>query len=678
MSSIVDGYNYDVFISYRQKDNRGDRWVSEFVDALKTELESTFKDEISVYFDINPHDGLLETHDVDASLKEKLKCLVFIPVLSRTYCDPRSFAWQNEFKAFIDQASGDRFGLMVKLPDGTIVNRVLPVCIYELDKADIRLCESIMGAEIEGVDFIYKEPGVNRPLSPRDHDERNSKNTSYRNQINKVANEIREIISGLKTDTFPTHSPHKETLSSKITEKVYEKSIAVLPFVNMSPEKDQDYFCDGMAEEIINALAHNESLKVISRTSAFAFRDKHEDIREIGKKLGVGTLLEGSIRKAGNRIRIMAQLIKVDDGSHIWSDRYDREVKDVFAIQDEISQAILENLKIKLLGEKKPVVARLHSENMIAYNLYLKGTGYWQMLTAEGYRKAAECFEQALQKDPNYALAYAGLSYVTGYSTAWGNLPPDIGFPRIQKFTDRMLELDRSLADGYAGLAGLNMYYYWNWKEAERYFKLALQINPNSSQIHLDYSNFLTFNLRHEEAISEAKRAQELDPYSIYINTYTGFAFDYAGQIDKAIDEYQRTLAIDPNYFITHYHLGRAFVTKGMIKEAVSEYEKAVELSEGTPLTVSVLTSLFYKTGRKDQADKLFENLKKKSESEYVPATTIYLIYRTRGEEEMALKLLKKAVNDHDTLLPWFKAHPMLVPAGSPFMKLLDDAGVGK
>jgi TolB-like protein/Tfp pilus assembly protein PilF len=677
MTSLLPGYKYDIFISYRQKDNKGDRWVSEFVGALKTELESTFKEEVSVYFDINPHDGLLETHDVDDSLKEKLKCLIFIPIISRTYCDPKSFAWQHEFRAFVEQASGDQFGLKVKLPNGNVASRVLPVRTHDLDCDDIKLCESIMGGMLRGVDFIYKESGVNRPITLMDNEEKNLNKTNYRNQINKIANAIKEIIVGLKTYSFFPGNDHKEVLSNKYIPDFQEKSIAVLPFVDMSPEKDLDYFCDGMAEEIINALAHNENLKVISRTSAFAFKDKNEDVREIGKRLGVETLLEGSIRKSGNRIRITAQLINVNDGSHIWIDRYDREIKDVFATQDEISLAIMDNLKVKLLGEKKTMIAKLHSEIIEAYKLYLKGTYYWQMLTAEGYNKAAECFQQALQKDPNYALAYTGLSYVTAYSTGWGNLPPNKGFPKIIEYINKALEIDNTLAEAYSGLAGINLYYYWNWKEAEKNYKYALQINPNSSQIHLDYSNFLTFNRRHEEAINEAKRAQELDPLSIYINTYTGFAFDYAGQYDRAIEEYRKTLAINPNYFITHYHLGRAYSGKSMIREAISEYEKAVEISNGTPLPISVLAGGYYLIGKKDQADKLFEDLLKRAETEYVPATTIYLIYRIRKEEEMALNWLRRACDEHDILLPWFRAHPFLIPEGSSYMKLLEEMGRG-
>ena len=193
MPSIIPGYEYDIFISYRQKDNKGERWVSKFVDALKTELESTFKEDVSVYFDINPHDGLLETQDVDASLQNKLKCLIFIPVISRTYCDPKSFAWQHELKTFIGMASNDQFGLKVKLPNGNVSSR-------DLDSNDIGLYETLTGGALRGVDFIYSEPGVNRPLLPDDDEKINLNKTKYRNQINKVGNSIKDIMLGLKPE----------------------------------------------------------------------------------------------------------------------------------------------------------------------------------------------------------------------------------------------------------------------------------------------------------------------------------------------------------------------------------------------------------------------------------------------------------------------------------------------
>jgi hypothetical protein len=230
MSSIIPGYEYDIFISYRQKDNKGDRWVSEFVEALRTELDSTFKEEISVYFDINPHDGLKETHDVDASLKDKLKCLVFIPIISRTYCDPKSFAWEHEFKPFIEQASQDQFGLKIKLPNGNVANRILPVRIHELDPEDIILVEVQLGF-IRSVDFIYHSQGVNRPLRQRDDDIiQNPKQLIYRDQINKVANAIVEVLRSLKSVQFnpleeKIQNEEIERRNKKLTEKPFRKEI---------------------------------------------------------------------------------------------------------------------------------------------------------------------------------------------------------------------------------------------------------------------------------------------------------------------------------------------------------------------------------------------------------------------------------------------------------------------
>ena len=210
MASIIEGYEYDIFISYRQKDNKGDRWVSNFVDALKAELESTFKEDVTVYFDVNPHDGLLETHDVGESLKEKLKCLIFIPIISRTYCDPKSFAWEHEFIAFVEQASRDQFGMKVKLPGGNVAIRVLPVRIHDLDNEDLKLCELVLGGVLRGIEFIYKEPGVNRPLTPEDNEKINLNTTKYRNQINKVALGIKDLIQGMKIPVSPDQVTGKE------------------------------------------------------------------------------------------------------------------------------------------------------------------------------------------------------------------------------------------------------------------------------------------------------------------------------------------------------------------------------------------------------------------------------------------------------------------------------------
>ena len=293
MSSIVQGYEYDLFISYRQKDNKYDGWVTEFVNNLKKELESTFKEDISVYFDINPHDGLLETYSVDKSLEGKLKSIIFIPIISRTYCDPKSFAWQHEFVAFNKLAMNDRFGRDLKLANGNVASRILPLKIYDLDPDDLILLENELGSTLRSVEFIFKSPGVNRPLKSDDSRSENLNHTYYRDQINKIANSVKEIIISIQ-------NPNKLNLSPSANMQRADtsaKSIAVLPFVNMSNDPEQEYFSDGISEEIINMLVQIPTLKVAGRTSAFSFKNKNEDLRFIGEKLNVNTILEGSVRR---------------------------------------------------------------------------------------------------------------------------------------------------------------------------------------------------------------------------------------------------------------------------------------------------------------------------------------------------------------------------------------------
>jgi TolB-like protein len=376
MPSFISGYEYDIFISYRQKDNKGDRWVSEFVDALKDELESTFKEEISVYFDINPHDGLLETHDVDASLKEKLKCLVLIPVISRTYCDPNSFAWEHEFKAFVEQASKDQSGLKVKLPNGNIASRVLPVRIHDLDNEDIKLCESILGGVLRGIEFIYKEPGVNKPLTANDNENKNLNNTNYRIQINKTANAIKDIISGLKTELLAAEKemtqvrePSEQvSVEEQRSEQVkpfklskrkllsgiaviailiiaaifaYPKifirdrlnylrakdkiSLVVMPFRNMTNDTTMNYMREVIQENLVTTLSYFPDVLIVRQTEFVDYLIRSKGFANdasfkptvastISKKLDANIFIYGSIGQVGSTIRIDAQLIDSKTG----------------------------------------------------------------------------------------------------------------------------------------------------------------------------------------------------------------------------------------------------------------------------------------------------------------------------------------------------------------------------
>ncbi|MCP4727102.1 MAG: protein kinase, partial [bacterium] len=433
-----------------------------------------------------------------------------------------------------------------------------------------------------------------------------------------------------------------------------EKSIAVLPFANMSADPEQEYFCDGMSEEIINALTHIEQLKVIARTSAFMFKDKNEDMREIGKKLDVEHLLEGSVRKSGNRLRITAQLIKVSDGSHLWSEKYDRELEDVFDIQDEISLAIVDKLRIKLLENEKEAVVKHYTDDPELYSLYLRGLYHWYKFTVEDMDRSEEYFEQAIQKDPEYALAYAGVAEVNIFAPFFADLPPKEAMPKARKYLEKALSIDANLAEAYALMGRINLFYDWDWKLADKNFRKAVDLNPNSALIYSHYSDFLSLAERHDEAVPMAKRAQELDPLSIFINHNAGERILHAGYFDEALEDLQKTQTMDPNNFYIHTLLGMTYQAKSMIKEAIYELEKASKLSEGAPIVTSSLAYLYYISNNRSKGDEILNGLLEKAKTSYVPATYLCAVYFGHGDMDQALTWWKKACDDRDFMLPFF------------------------
>ena len=313
-----------------------------------------------------------------------------------------------------------------------------------------------------------------------------------------------------------------KTSAKIITE--WKNSIAVLPFINMSADPEQEYFCDGVAEEIINALAHVENLKVVARTSAFAFKNKNVNAIDIGKELHVNTILEGSVRKSGNRIRIITQLINVSDGFHMWSEKYDREMNDVFAVQDEITQAILDNLKVKLLGERKEALAnRYTEENPKAYNLYLKGRFFWNKRTEDSLRKSITYFKEGIKQEPLSALSYTGLSDAYHSLGYYNFLPGKEVYNEAKAAVEKALELDDSLGEAYASLGCIQLFYDWDLASAQKAFKKALHLNPNYASAHHWYSFYLAARWQFSEALNEMNKALELDPLSTVICSAAGW-----------------------------------------------------------------------------------------------------------------------------------------------------------
>jgi adenylate cyclase len=402
-----------------------------------------------------------------------------------------------------------------------------------------------------------------------------------------------EIESGLNHEDIRM----AENISLSPLTVQFEKSIVVLPFQDMSPEKDQDYFCDGITEEIINALTHIESLKVIARTTSFAYKNKYEDVRSIGKELNVETILEGSLRKSGDKLRITSQLIRVSDGAHLWSERYDREMKDIFEIQDEISLAIVEKLKIQLFEEERKKVFKSKTQNLEAYKTYLKGLYHWNKRTKEGLLKSIEYFEKAIEIDTNYALAYTGLADTYIILAHWGYTLPKETKPKAKEILLKSLEIDDKLADTYTSLAFIYGLYEWEWQDADINYKRALELNPNLPKTHLWYAVQLVSLEKLKNALAHAERALELDPLSLVSNNFNAITLYALRQYDEAINQFRKTLLIDDSVPVAYTFLSFAYLHRGLYAEAVKEYQNLLSKDSLSEHYVPVIRDIYSKSG---------------------------------------------------------------------------------
>jgi serine/threonine protein kinase/Tfp pilus assembly protein PilF len=444
----------------------------------------------------------------------------------------------------------------------------------------------------------------------------------------------------------------KRSLESTVEQPSTKKpqpSIAVLPFTNLSADKEQEYFCDGMAEEIINALSQVEDLRVVARTSAFSFRGKEIDIREIGKKLSVQALLEGSVRKAGNRVRITAQLINVSDGYHLWSERFDRDLADVFAIQDEISLAIVDKLKVKLLGDEKAKMLKRYTQNLEAYDLYLKGRYHWNRRTPEALKKAMAHFEQVIQKDPDYVLAHAGLADCYSMLAQVRVLPPKEAFPKAKAMASKALEIDESLAEAHTSLAFVLSTFDWDWAGAEREFRRAIELNPNYATAHQWFAMMLRALNRTFEAVQEIEKALELDPLSLIVNTAAGYVYLHAGHEDKAVEQAEKILDMDSTFGFAHLILVDVNERRRKYYEAVEECLKGYSfvgfLSQHE---VANLRETYASSGRIGYLRRWLEIMQSKAEQGQVLYYGMAALYARLDETEKAIDYLEKAYEEHD------------------------------
>lgn len=428
-------------------------------------------------------------------------------------------------------------------------------------------------------------------------------------------------------------------------------SIAVLPFRDMSSRKDQEYFCDGVAEEVINALAHIENIKIVARTSSFAFKGQDIDIREIGRKLKVSSVLEGSVRKAGEKLRIAVQLINVSDGYHLWSDRFDCDFDDIFAIQDEISLSIVDNLKIKLLAGEKARLVKRYMVEPEAYKDFLTGIHFLRKVSEQNIHRAIEYFNMALEKNPNYSQAYAGISTAYVYLGFIDYAPPMEVFPKARAMALKAIECEPDVGEGHTCMGLIKIYYDWDWEGARVEFEKSLKLKPNFITGHSGYASYFMAIGKLDEAIKHGKRAVELDPLGVPSNMYLGLYYLRAGQLDLARKQIKRSIEIEPGIAHHHWLLGQTFILESKFDEGIGIIRKAYDMSDGNALILGGLGWAYGSAGRAEEAYKIIDKLQARAEKEYIRPYLFAKIYSGLGEKGPVFEWLDKAYDEHDISL---------------------------
>jgi len=453
------------------------------------------------------------------------------------------------------------------------------------------------------------------------------------------------------------------------------KSIAVLPFENLSHDPDNAYFADGIQEEILTRLSKIADLKVISRTSTQRYKGTPTNLLEIAKQLGVAHILEGTVQKAADQVRVNVQLINAQTDSHLWAEKFDRNLADIFAVESEIATKIADTLQAKLTGSEKQAIAARPTENSEAHQLYLKGRYFLSRRTEEGLKKSVEFFNQAIDKDSGYALAYSGLADSNMYLLKLAflrGLSRKESYERAKAAATKALELDDNLAEAHTSLALVKMEYEWDWASSEGEFKRAIQLNPGFAEAHHQYSHYLTAMGRSSESLAESLRALELDPLSLVLNGHLAWHYLYARQYDQAIQQCQKTAELDRNYPETADFRGLAYEQKGMYREAIAELQMAVNLSGNSPHIKAELGHAYAIAGETTPALDILDELKRGSTETHISSYDIAVIYIGLGRKDQALEALENAYQERSEWLRYVKVDPRLDPLrGDPrFEKL--------
>jgi serine/threonine-protein kinase len=433
------------------------------------------------------------------------------------------------------------------------------------------------------------------------------------------------------------------------------ESLAVMPLINASNDPEMEYLSDGVTESIINKLAHVPKLRVMARASVFRYKGRDLDPQQIGRELNVRAVLTGRVMQRGERLTISIELSDAEDGAHIWGEQYNRTSPDIFELEDEISRVISEQLRLKLTSGDKKQMTRRYTDNPEVYKLYLNGLYYYNKLTGEGMKKAIEYYEHSIALEPSYAPAYAGLADT--FVTLWwyGFVAADDAVPHARAATMKALEIDERLSEAHTALGRIKQCYDWKWTEAEKEFKRAIKLNPNSSAAHLAYATFLAAMQRFDEARAEGKRTLELDPLSLVANLTLGWSLYYfTREYDKAIEQGRRMLEMEPNFFGAHWLISASLNLQGKFEEAVASHQHAIALGGGSHVLAG-LGSVYARWGKRNEALKVIEELKELMTKTYVPAYQIAMVYAFLGDKDPAFEWLDKAYAERNGTLAYLK-----------------------
>ena len=469
---------------------------------------------------------------------------------------------------------------------------------------------------------------------------------------------LKNVKAPVKIYEVITGNELSKSQSKEQIKKPPEKSIAVLPFINMSNDPEQEYFSDGISEEILNSLAHIKDLKVAGRTSTYQFKGKNVDLREVGDKLGVSKVLEGSVRKQANHLRITAQLINVEDGFQIWSERYDRDFDDIFLIQDEIAMTITEKLKITLLLTERISITTNPTENKEAYDLYLKGRFFWNR-RGPGLRKGLEYFLKAAELDPQFSLAHAGIADTYALFAFYSILPPHEVIPKARQAAEKAIQLNPARVEPYSVLAYITTFYDWNWAESKKQFEKAFAINPAYAPAHYWYSNFLTWVERdYIHSTEEAFKSIELEPLISHTHTTLATVYFCSGNFEEACKSSQTAIDLDPHTFISYSCLSASLCELGKYDEAIEVSKLAVTVSGRHQYPLIELNWLYYKTGNIAEAKKISEELFLRSETEFISGLSLSVAAYSLKDYDKAYEFLERAFAEKASLLVTVELYP--------------------